>query len=492
MLVEERSGGGGGGCLRGLILMVLGVLLGAGLTLYLLGVRPADLLSGRSPQLPILTATVGPTEVAVQPNQIGERRTITQAALMLRDQDQREPDFVLIARNIDSSAEGLVYFEGTTQTARWENYAIGEDAYEWQIAVGADRVYVASDMRVLALNRADGVPVWEATLSDSLFSGCAGCLRLFDERIVALSQDGIVQSYDIASGQQLWSVRLKETPRQLLDVNGFVAVPDERDESGYGAALLLFDPADGKLVQKLEPQCGAPDAPEMLTFPGIYDDIHHDTERGALYWTVNAYTTCLIRIDEATGETTLQAFVSEDFSAAGLEPQNILLGETVYLSDGRHLEAVASDGTTRIVLHEEDYELFPIAEREGVLLVEAQRTRGSSRVELWALDANGQRLWQRVISGDERFMANESNGDWAVQLTASGVLLLERPDRSLTLNLTVLDLTSGTVQREAQLPIGSEWASWYGTVWDRDNAYVTLESFRAIDTAQGAWRYQWP
>jgi hypothetical protein len=492
MVVEERSSAGSG-CLRGLLLVIAGVVLGAGLTLYLLGVRPIELLRGRGvPQPPVPTTTAGPTEIAAQSIPTAGRRMLTEAPLMLRDQDQREPDFLLIARNIEQNAESLVYFAGTPQTARWESLQSGDDAYQWQIATGPEHIYIANGTRLSALSRADGTLVWEASLSDSLFSGCDGCLRLFGERVVALSQDGIVQSYAVANGQQLWSVRLKETPRQLLAVNGLVAVPDERDEPSYGAALLLFDPADGTFVRQLSPQCGAPTSPESLTFPGIYDLIHHDIERKALYWTVNAYTTCLIRIDELSGDMTLNAYVSEEFSAAALDRQNILLGETVYLSDGHHLEAIGSDGAARIILHEEDYQLFPIAERDGVLLVEAQRTRGSARTELWALDASGQRLWQRMISGNERFYAGESTGNWAVELTANGVLLLERPDASLTLNLTVLDLRAGTVQREAQLPIGSQWARWYGVSWDRDNAYVALDSFRAIDTVQGAWRYQWP
>ncbi|MFN3742559.1 MAG: hypothetical protein ACK4VW_07820, partial [Anaerolineales bacterium] len=61
-----------------------------------------------------------------------------------------------------------------------------------------------------------------------------------------------------------------------------------------------------------------------------------------------------------------------------------------------------ADEVRRILIDDPNYELAPVAESGGTLIVLAERTRGSTRYELWGVAVStGERRWQRLFEGEE-------------------------------------------------------------------------------------------
>ncbi len=395
----------------------------------------------------------------------------------------------------------LTYLDGLDHTLRWDSPALGNSAFLNQPVVGPTLVYLTDDSRLLALSRSDGQPAWQATLSDKIEHICQDCLLLAGKHLVVLTADGVLQGFDSASGQALWSRRLATTPRNLWLLAGEVAVLDE--PAGGPVALYLYDPASGEPVRTITPRCTRPGGRDLELFSIYSANVLAGPAGDTVYFFFDLTPGCAQRWDAASGTLVWQV-VAEEHHFDRFEGTLFLADGTIYggyrgylqgRAGGIVLAVDAADGTVRVLAWAEDYDLTPLARHEGTVIVSAKRTRGSERYELWGLDAvTGERKWEKVFQDEEPI---EAPGSWAGnayswRLTPRALVLLHMLEEPSRLVLETLDPRTGQSAGLTDIDLGDDSWNWDGVVWTDDTAWVVASKLHAVDLLSGKLLYTWP
>ena len=416
-------------------------------------------------------------------------RTVRDVIVPVPSDRTGPPDVIVLTYHINDEIDTLSYIDGVNHTLRWDSPPLSEDAYNAVVVVDATQVYVADRARLLALQRADGQLAWETALSDSVGTSCEECLRVLGDRVVVLSEDGTLQAFESATGRPVWSHRLNETPRRLMVLNGQPAVLDEISQERQEVALHVWDPAGGELVQRIAPQCSEEHHTEDLE---LYSPVVVDPAGDAVYFFYGFFISCVEKWDTRDWEMLWQTTTEDDLYRPEFGP--FLAEGVIYAGDANRVVAVdIADGFYRRLVDEEDYYLNPLAVRGGVLLVAAERRRGSRRYELWGLDATtGERRWQIIFEDEDPiYEAGSWAGNaWAAQFTSHGLVLmhfLEEPPRVV---VEKLDPQSGVSSGEVVSDLGEEY--WYGVVWADDAVLLRSRKLHAIDLVSGEVLWGWP
>lgn len=492
---ERRGQRGGAGYIVALVTLALGAMLGIGLTLGVLGVG-LDVLLGRvfNPgAAPVVQ--VGPTATP-RPQAIAGaapgRRFLPREPIAL-DTDTSTPDLLVISRNYDRNTSTIAYMSADSGAIRWESASLSDenDEYAWGVAYSDGQVIAAVQTRLVGLSRATGEQIWEAPLTDAVSTICRDCVRVFGDVVVVLSDDGELQAFAAASGAPRWKVRLRAAPRQLVAVRGLVGVPDERDDGEGGAVLRLFSPADGAEAEPFAPACQSRGS-DYGSNASIYDEIERDPRGRFLVWLIGSSPSCLLSLDTATGEVAGRTYL-DGFSGADLDPQRRHWdGDTLYLSDNSQIVAVGPQ-EARTLVTSEDYYLAPVAAGDGVLVVQAQRSRGSSRYELWAVDAaSGQRLWDRVLVASDPFEGPRETGSFATIVAGDALALVEAHEEPEELRYELIGLRDGLSRGRSALGVEDPTDDLRGAVLGNDRLMLVTDELYTVDLATGQVRARWP
>jgi hypothetical protein len=493
MEVNSRTGLG---CTISLAVLILGIVIGAAGMSAFLGVGLGDLiarasgLGGATP--PGATAGLRPTpspEMQIIGGAAPGSRLIWRAPIAL-DGDTREPDLLVISRNHDRKSDTILLFSPDAGAVRWESAPMGDKGNSWVVAYAAQTIIVADESKLTGLSRADGSKLWEAPLTDRIFyNGCADCLQVFGDVVVALTDNGELQAFSAAKGAPLWHVRLNQTTRQLLRVGDLVGVPDTLAKESSDAGLLVYNPADGKLERMIAPSC-ARAGDGYADHPGYYDRVLADPQAGALYWMLDG-TACLLRVEMGAGGGERRTY-SEGLP--NFEDHNTLLADgVIYLGADKTIYAIGADGQARKLIVNEDYDIQPLEAQGGALLALAKRTRGSSRFELWMIDAqSGQQRWARVLKAGDPSSGPYDNGDFAAHMTGGSVALIEQLKDDKTMHFDLLSLKDGTSSVSAQLQVADASSSIHGVTWGSRTAWLAMDALYGVSLESGATLSRWP
>jgi outer membrane protein assembly factor BamB len=179
---------------------------------------------------------------------------------------RREPSgkFMILGVGRPAVVDGVVYqgfadgsvvaLDALTGAVKWDR-KVGRGDYPditADVQVGKDRVFVASyGGQVVALDRKDGTPVWEAK------APYAYKARLDGDIYVVVTTTAVF-GFDARTGKQLWETPLDGTP--LADpvvVKGLILVPN-------GKGLLVLDRRNGRKVRFFTRGSGATGSPAVL------------------------------------------------------------------------------------------------------------------------------------------------------------------------------------------------------------------------------------
>lgn len=476
------------GCAVGLATLVAGVALGVALTLGWLGLGPGALLSGQAGA----AATATPVRPTALQGQAAPGRRIIWSAPIPLDSDTRDPDLLVISHNYDreQGSDTIAYLSPDAGAVRWESPPLGERGNSWVVAYDDTMVMVAVETRLIGLRRASGEVAWEAPLTDAIARYlCHDCLQIVGATAVALPQDGILQAFDVATGAPRWSVRLRETTRQLVRVGALIGVPDSVPGSPGQGALYLYDPADGSPAGEILPSCRAQNGYEQRV--SYYADIGVDPAGRMLSWVVSSSPACLVTYDIATGALS-RTWLDELGSGAGDRRNSLWAGDTLYLGDGDLIYAVGPQ-ERRLLLEAEGYDIRAVAANETALLVVAKRTRGSSRYELWALDrASGERRWGRVLVADDPAEYPGDYSDFVVGLVGNTVVLVEQHEEPEQIIYELIGLTDGASRARAALAVKDPDSVIRGATWGRDHVFLSIDELYGVELSSGRTAYAWP
>lgn len=380
----------------------------------------------------------------------------------------------------------------------WQAEDLGDEAYRARFLVTETQVVAAMDARLFALNRTDGALLWETSLSDALPVGCEGCLQEADGRLFALTQLGTLHAYDLASGQQIWNTGLEETPRELYLFGSGPAVVDTLDGT---PTIVIFDPASGQRLQEIAPTCPnhvfEDDPQEMDSSPMLWTD----ADRRYFYLAYGFWEPgCLEKWDAQSGERLYQSLLPEDLVRGDL--LHLQAGDLTVLAPASGsqvwlLENVS--GEARQLVADENYNLRPVALQGQVVVVEAKRSRGSARYELWGIStASGERLWQFIPQGEEPASENitsiiDSGGVYAVQALPGGLALLQAFDDPARITLETLNFQTGVSQGQVSYtPKETSIFSLEVIGWRENQVWLQSDGLLVLEINSGKRLYSWP
>jgi len=444
---------------------------------------------------------------------LGSRFVVGRVAAFLPSTNDAPPDLIFLADEYPQSGgdgeKKLVALSGERPQFLWKSAKLDNDTYDTRLVGDAERIYTVSGARLLAFNRADGATAWEASLADKIsFNTCVNCLQLHAGRLFALSDDGSLSAFDVATGQPRWNYRATQDSPRGLYVLGNKIVFMDRDENSDGV-LRAFDPASGGVVTH-KPTCTSdedfgPKAADWTTplYPAA---------NGSDFFMIFGWPApCVLRLDPATFQPVWSTLPPRELNLlSSFNPNVIVTARALFVpADDKVLSVEATTGEHRVLLQDGDYNFLPLDHHDDALVLLARRQRGTRRNEVWVVDSqSGERRWSVDLGEapgfggalEEASIISEDNPAWTWHVSGRGLHILRfraaADDVSHAILHDVHDWQSGASSgtRETRLGVSTIILSAPGfTLWRGDTMWMEMESgVMAFDTADDAIVYRWP
>src|SRR5690606_15246858 len=185
------------------------------------------------------------------------------------------------------------------------------------------------------------------------------------------------------------------------------------DEVEGNVVMRLFDNVTGQTTRNLQPRGrNEPFGDSDPQLPGIYDPVYQDATGQYLYFFMGFFEPGTVqKWDGTTGELVWEVTGPVDEIKPNYDEHPLFTEERIYIGNDHDLGMIdEATQTYQLLTNSADYEMRPLTIQNNVLLVLAQRTRGSARQELWGLDAtNGVLRWQYVPTADTFLEPEEYN-----------------------------------------------------------------------------------
>jgi outer membrane protein assembly factor BamB len=309
------------------------------------------------------------------------------------------PDFISVAYDSSAGTDLLVRLSPANRRVVWRGKTFKDLSAIRAIAAGEDRFFTAEGDELHAYSAADGSPLWQAKLSDQL-GYCDGCLSVGGDRVIALTQDYVIQAFDAGTGDPAWRRRMDGYTAGFSIADGAVWVIDKADDA-YG--LLLLSLGDGTVQRQIVPECRREDglwsngvnASSKFVLDPVPSVASPDRSIYLLYaWSPS----CVERWSESTGAMVWQTGDKDGYSPSE-DYATLVTADTLFFStEGNLWAADKATGKIRALAQGGDYYLVPLALEQGTLIVRTERRRGSRQYGLRGMDpAQGEILWQYTI-----------------------------------------------------------------------------------------------
>jgi outer membrane protein assembly factor BamB len=363
----------------------------------------------------------------------------------------------------------------------WKTGALEEGGVT--LVQGGDLIYTANGANLSAYKIADGTLVWQAEMKDSLNYGDVPLL-VTAGRVIADTADQSITAYDAASGDLIWNRKTDYTDRSLRLMGDSLVVVDSNGDSS-GENLFFLDPVSGSQQQRLTLVCTLDNQDSQIDSD---TGLVYDAKGNALYLVFEQG--CVQRIDLAGKQQTWNSVDENTFNFLyeGFTP---LISDTdVYFSNGSDLVQVTkSDGAIKTLVSNPDYRLVPLVQDKDTLIVRAKRTRGTTRFELWGIDAaTGSVTWQKVLEKAEPIDPPDEmaglvdDNDWAFTWysSADGLVLLTFSGEPNQLTLETLNPDDGTSRTKHTLSLSRVSGDFYSIPsvisWQGNVVFLNIDS----------------
>lgn len=342
-------------------------------------------------------------------------------------------EIALVTNGADG--EHLIYVDlGAEEPVRWNtsiDAILPADAsvagYERLIA-SPTQVLTTLEDHLYAFDRSTGALTYEHGLPDSVVNYCANCLRVLgDTRVAALTAEGTLQVWDVATGTLAWSVNIPgNVPRQLLDVGGNPAVATETDESG--GTLTIYDAATGVVAQRQALQC----ANDPTRHVAPYDRLI-ELGTGSYLWLGGIFGECWQRWSPGGTAPDWEVPMTLDPATnapVSLEAEDALVTETtVIVPSGTGFATIGvADGALRLFTRPDAGQIRPIALVGDTAVLIEYNSRGTGKwllVGVNTADPSGATAWQLELEGDDGHDGSITSREWVVEATPAGIAIVD-------------------------------------------------------------------
>lgn len=153
-----------------------------------------------------------------------------------------------------------------------------------------------------------------------------------------------------------------------------------------------------------------------------------------------------------------------------------------------------SNGEIAFQITDEDYELAPIGQQDGTILLRAERQRGTKQLEIWGVaEATGERIWKHILEAEYLYEADPFDDRYSYRLQPDGLMLLQLLSDSepAVLKLQKLDPATGERLLDTKTDIANAYF-WSGLTWLPDRAYLVLSALHEANFQTGEVTKDWP
>ena len=437
----------------------------------------------------------------------GGSNLILSGAIAALPADRPEgPDVIALAYDLSDDEYLFVRIDPVEGKTVWRGKQVGESSDVRMIVPGDGRFFTVEEGELHAYRNADGTEIWQAGLSDELMY-CDDCLSVDGSRVIALTQDYVIEAFDAETGASAWKRRMDGYTSGFTIVDGGLWVIDK---VGGEYSLIMLDLADGTVRRSITPKCAASDnayeygmnaAAKFLFDP---DPSVRATDR-AVYIFYGWHPGCIGRWNTATAERVWQTADEDGFSPSG-DLASLFTPDLLYFAFDNKLWSVAkADGSVRSVAEGGDYELVPLAYERDVLILRTKRTRGTTRFGLRGFDpARGEILWDHPIENGEPYdppdaafrHVDEDTSIWTWRFSGGLLHLYTFQADPNRLSFATLDPRDGTLSGGAAIAFDFSYDSYFGpSILYRKDAMIWVMAdakLLGIDLDAAEIRYQFP
>jgi outer membrane protein assembly factor BamB len=415
---------------------------------------------------------------------------------------------VLVRGRGNDNGYRMAMINPNTNEYRWvsEN-TLSESAGSYaNFAATSDRIFFTDERTLIAFSRADGSRVWETTLSDRI---CRDCIKIIGNTIVTIGIDYELAAFDLATGERLWS-NVNDVFRRnpLRSINDQLLIISEDEESR--GQIQVVNPTTGDVERTIMPTCEGTEFGNDQIFFRAYDVNWVDPTSKQIIMSSSYGETCIYSYDLESGERLWQNLI-EDSSFNLRTGDGVIQTENELItSTGNQLLALnLNSGAWRLVINEEDYTIYPIASNDGVIATVSVRQRGTSRAELWGIEAeSGKRLWRKEFPNDGRMIGGPFQGSgtidegeslwtWATTDQGFAIVTLEaQPHQYVVeqINLRNGQSLSKTANPASASPSSIIWVP-YLIAREPNRLYlisITSDTLNVLNIATGKLEYEGP
>ncbi|QXC61184.1 PQQ-binding-like beta-propeller repeat protein [Aquihabitans sp. G128] len=281
----------------------------------------------------------------------------------------------------------------------WKSPPLPKDLYTAQLAIDGDDLWVGGGTHLILLSLETGAQRWQATLTDSLTTGCPGCFSVVDGTMVLRTDDAYVTAFAAESNEPRWSRRLQTAAGSVTVAGEDVYVIDDPPTAADLTQVVQLDPASGKVVRTFTPSCGPSDTvPFPIELHGGDPILRVPSSTDLVTYFGFGYG-CVTRIDATTGKQRWKVGLEEgnfDQEGAVLNFQHLVFPR----SSGSPLRVDLATGKVAELEALPDATAKPRAIVGTTLIAETSSTRGSTKGGLAAWDlTTGKRLWSVRLPG---------------------------------------------------------------------------------------------
>jgi outer membrane protein assembly factor BamB len=267
------------------------------------------------------------------------------------------------------------------------------------IVTGDGKFFAVEGTELHAYRDTDGSELWQAKLTDEL-GYCDECLSVAGGRAITLTQDYVIQAFDITTGASAWKRRMDGYTK------GFTIADDGLwviDKVNGQYSLLFLNMEDGTVRKQIATECRRTDGAVTSNLASISaflldpDPSVRASDR-SVYLLYGWDPGCIERWDASSTTLLWQAVEDEGYSPSN-DFATLFTPEALYFAYQDVLWSVTkSSGQVRVLAEGGDYELVPLAVEQEVLILRTKRTRGTSQFGLRGFDpAAGSILWDYPI-----------------------------------------------------------------------------------------------
>lgn len=380
-----------------------------------------------------------------------------------------------------------------TKRLAWQADPLKGDGLVREMVNGSDLIYAAYEDNLLAYTKSDGTLAWQTVMPDALnYSGHD--LLVTSGRVITRNANQSIQAYNAETGGLVWSKRLTGFSDIMLLVDKSLMVVDFADtDNHYG--MYFFDPVTGNQQYLVTPTCTVNESANSLDND---TEMFFDEAGNALYLVF--YEGCVQKFDLATRKVTWNSNRSEYFRSTSYESKYVFNDSTLFFGNAGDLFAVnKANGEMSLLSQNEDYNLYPLMISGDMLILRADRTRGTNRSELWGVDiSSGAQTWQITMQDAEPIdPPNEMSGfidntdfGWTLSQTSAGMVRMTFKGEPNQLVLETISPTDGSVQSSKTINIKGASGDFYDIPkvlgWQGNTAYLDIDSgFYRLDVSTG-------